>query len=149
MHHKRGFAVALLLTMTLALAACAKTSHEEEAVEEPAKVEKVEGSQYNRLVLEEKAVERLGIETAPVHDLTPPVAGQTAVAYSALVYDADGAASVYTQTAPLTYVRAPVTVVTVSGPEVVLSQGPPVGTQVVTVGAAELLGIDSGIGGNE
>ena len=149
MQRRRGWALALLLTATLSLAACAKTSHEDEAVDDPAKVEKIQGTDLNKLTLEKKAVERLGITTALVGNLAPPVAGQTVVPYSALIYDANGQASVYTNPAPLEYVRAPVTVVVVNGNSAVLSQSPPLGTSIVTVGAAELLGIDAGIGGNE
>lgn len=149
MLRRRSWALALLLTAALSLSACAKTSHEDEAIDEPAKVEKIQGSDLNKLTLQKKAVERLGITTATVDNLSPPVAGQTVVPYSALIYDANGQASVYTNPAPLEYVRAPVTVVVVSGNSAVLSQGPPLGTSIVTVGAAELLGIDAGIGGNE
>jgi hypothetical protein len=149
MHHKKGGTVALLLAVSLSLAACAKTSHEEEAVVEPAKVEKIQGTDLNRLVLEKRAVDRLGITTATVDNLNPPVPGQSVVPYSALIYDANGAAAVYTNPGPLTYVRAPVNVVVVLGNAAVLSQGPPLGTPIVTVGAAELFGIDAGIGGNE
>ena len=149
MQRKRGWALALLITMGLSSAACAKTSHTEEAAAEPARVEKIQGTDLNKLTLEKKAVDRLGIATATVDNLAPPVAGQSVVPYSALIYDANGQASVYTNPAPLEYVRAPVNVVIVIGNNAVLSQGPPLGTPVVTVGAAELFGIDSGIGGNE
>jgi hypothetical protein len=149
MQRKRRWALALLITMGLSLAACAKTSHTEEAIVEPAKVEKISGTDLNKLTLEKQAVDRLGITTATVDNLAPPVAGQSVVPYSALIYDANGQASVYTNPAPLEYVRAPVNVVIVIGNNAVLSQGPSLGTPVVTVGAAELFGIDSGIGGNE
>jgi len=149
MQRKRGWALALLFTTALSLAACAKTSHEEEAVDEPAKVEKIQGTDLNKLTLEKDAVDRLGIATVNVDNLKPPVAGQTVVPYSALIYDANGQASVYTNPSPLEYIRAPVNVVIVIGDNAVLSQGPPLGTPIVTVGAAELFGIDAGIGGNE
>ena len=146
MQRNRLGALALLITMAFSLAACAKTSHTEEAIDEPAKVEKIQGTELNRIVLEEKAVQRLGITTATVADLAPPVPGQTVVPYSALIYDANGAASVYTNPEARTYVRAPVTVAVVRDNSAVLSPGPPLGTPIVTVGAAEL---DAGIGGNE
>jgi len=146
---KRRCAVALVVLLALALTACGKASHTEAARAEPAKVEKVQGSDINRVVLTNQAVQRLGIVTAPVRDLTPPVPGRTVVDYSALIYDANGAAAVYTSPAPRTYVRAPVTVGGIQGSQAFLTNGPPPGTEVVTVGAPELYGIDSGIGGNE
>jgi hypothetical protein len=149
MHRSRTCALALLIVMAFASAACAKTSHTEEAIDEPAKVEKIQGTELNRIVLEEKAVGRLGIATANVSPLNPPVAGQSVVPYSSIIYDADGAAAVYTNPEPRTYIKAPVNVLVVNEGSAVLSQGPPLGTPVVTVGAAELFGIDAGIGGNE
>ena len=76
---KRRCAVALVVLLALALTACGKASHTEAARAEPAKVEKVQGSDVNRVVLTNQAVQRLGIVTAPVRDLTPPVPGRTVV----------------------------------------------------------------------
>jgi len=146
---KRRCAVALVVLMALALTACAKASHTGAAKAEPARVEKVQGSDRNRVVLTKQAVDRLGITTAPVRDVAPPVPGRTIVDYSALIYDANGAAAVYTNPEPLVFVRAPVTVDNIQGSQAFLSNGPPPGAAVVTVGAPELYGIDSGIGGNE
>jgi hypothetical protein len=146
---KRRCAVALVIPVALALAACAKATHEEAARAEPARVEKVQGSDVNRIVLTKQAVGRLGITTAPVRDLAPAVPGRTVIDYSALIYDANGAAAVYTNPEPLVFVRAPVTVDNIQRDQAFLSSGPPPGTEVVTVGAPELYGIDGGIGGNE
>jgi hypothetical protein len=44
------------------------------------------------------------------------------------------------------FVRSPITVVTIEGNRAVLSAGPAAGTQVVTVGAAELLGTEYEVG---
>lgn len=148
-HRKRYAAGALLLAVAVALSGCAKAAHEEDASAEPAKVVKIAGTDLNRLELQKRAVERLGIATAPVRELDPPVAGRTVVDDSALIYDANGAASVYTNPEPLVYVRAPVTVDRIDHGQAFLTQGPPPETAVVTVGAPELYGIDGGIGGNE
>ena len=56
------------------------------------------------------------------------------------LYDAEGQAWTYTNPEPLTFVRARVTVESVTGELAVLSTGPNVGETVVTVGAAELYG---------
>jgi hypothetical protein len=148
----RRCAVALLVAAAApSLSACAKATHDVATSAPPARVEKIQGSDLNRLVLTKKAVERLGIETAPV-GLAPSAAGgvqHTVVEYSALIYDAQGAAAVYTNPGPLVYVRAPVTVDHIDGGRAVLSAGPPPGTLVVTVGAVELYGVDTGVGGNE
>jgi hypothetical protein len=149
MDRRRGAAIALVIIAALALPACAKASHGGEATAQPARVEKVAGSDVSRVVLTKKANERLGVTTTPVREPSPPAPGRTVVDYSALIYDANGAANVYTNPEPLVYVRAPVTVDTIQGDQALLATGPPVGTAVVTVGAPELYGIDSGIGGNE
>jgi len=144
---KRRCAAALVVLM--ALTACAKASHTEATKAEPARVEKVQGSDRNRVVLTKQAADRLGITTTQVRDLAPAVPGRTVVDYSALIYDANGGAAVYTNPEPLVFVRAPVTVDNIQGSQAFLSNGPPPGAAVVTVGAPELFGIDSGIGGNE
>jgi hypothetical protein len=75
-----------------------------------------------------------------------PVSGsdatQKVVPYSAVYYDAKGAAWVYVSTRPLTFERRPVTVERVVGELAILSDGPPAGMPVVTVGAALLYGAE-------
>jgi hypothetical protein len=64
------------------------------------------------------------------------------VPYSAVFYDVRGDSWTYTQPAPLTFVRHRVTVDYIDGDRAVLSDGPPAGTEVVTVGATELSGTE-------
>jgi hypothetical protein len=71
------------------------------------------------------------------------------IPYSAVVYDTDGSTWTYVNTAARTYVREPVTVTAIQDQVALLSAGPPVGTAVVTVGAAELLGTEYNISGEE
>ena len=71
------------------------------------------------------------------------------VPYQAVIYDVNGAAWVYTVPEPLVYVRHPVVVDYVDGTRAVLSEGPPSGTAIVTVGVAELYGIEVGVGTSE
>jgi hypothetical protein len=150
MYRRQGWlAAALVVALALACTACAGAAKEEGEPPEPAKIEKIAGTDLNRLELTNQAVQRLGITTAPVRELTPPVQGRSAVDDSALIYDPSGNVSVYTNPRPLTYIRAPVTVETIDHGQALLTQGPPPGTAVVTVGAPELYGIDGGIGGNE
>jgi hypothetical protein len=54
---------------------------------------------------------------------------------------------VYTAKQARTYVRAKVEVDTIEEGLVLLDLGPPPGTDVVIVGAAELLGVELGVGG--
>ncbi len=65
---------------------------------------------------------------------------QKTVPYSAVIYWIDGGTWVYTRTGPLAFVRSPIEIDEVDGDVAVLSSGPPVGTQVVSIGGQELLG---------
>jgi len=69
------------------------------------------------------------------------------VPYSAVIYWIDGGAWVYTQIAPLTFVRAPIVIDEVDGDTAVLTSGPPAGTRIVSVGGEELLGTEFQIEG--
>ena len=69
------------------------------------------------------------------------------VPYSAVIYWIDGRAWVYTQVAPLTFVRAPIVIDEVDGDTAVLTSGPPAGTRIVSVGGEELLGTEFQIEG--
>lgn len=71
---------------------------------------------------------------------------RTVLPYSAVLYDLRGVAWTYTQSAALTFVRHRVSVDYIEGNNAMLSDGPPVGTQVVIVGATELYGIEFKVG---
>jgi hypothetical protein len=72
---------------------------------------------------------------------------QKTVPYSAVIYWIDGGTWVYTRTGPLAFVRSPIEIDEVDGDVAVLSSGPPVGTQVVSIGGQELLGTEFQIEG--
>ncbi len=74
--------------------------------------------------------------------LTGPDDKQKVVPYSALIYDPKGVASVYLNPEPLKFERRRVVVDRVAGDWAVLSDGPPVDTTVVTVGASLLYGTE-------
>jgi hypothetical protein len=95
------------------------------------------------LTLSAKAAERLGIETADVED----AGAQTVVPYASVIYDAQGATWAYVAIEPLRFERESIVVESISDDEAVLTDGPPAGTPVVVVGAAELYGAETGVGG--
>jgi hypothetical protein len=109
-----------------------------------ATLEKVDGAV--RLVLVPKAVERIGIRTVSVEALVSGGDQRTAIPYGALIYDTKGEAFVYTNPAPLTFVRHSLRVEAIQGDRVILADGPPAGASVVSVGASQLLGIELGVG---
>jgi Cu/Ag efflux pump CusA len=135
-----------LLAVGLAAAGCTSAqSAETDSGSPPAVVEPAADGGPATLRLIDEAVARLGITTAPV---TAVGTGWT-IPYSALIYDAEGSTWTFVELEPGVYQRAAVTVTGIEGDTVSLSTGPPAGTPVVTVGAAELVGVEAGISGGE
>jgi hypothetical protein len=146
-HTKRWLAILGLLIALPQLSACTQTAAEGTSGEEPAKIEHVEGSEdVSRITLTPKAVERLGIQTTPLREEKVAGKQRKVVPYGAVLYDADGKTSVYVSTAPNVYVREPITVDLIEGDRAILSAGPTAGTAIVSVGAAELHGTETGVG---
>jgi hypothetical protein len=114
------------------------------------KVEPIAGSELNRLTLTARAAERLDIKTAPIAEAQVTHAGtstlQKVIPYSAVLYDSQSNAWVYTNPQPLVYVRQGITIDYFDGDRAVVSEGPTTGTAVVTVGAAELFGTEFEVG---
>lgn len=68
------------------------------------------------------------------------------VPYSSVIYDERGDIWLYTNPEPLVFVRHKIAVERVLGDLAVLLDGPPPGTMVVSVGAAELMGVELKVG---
>src|SRR5262249_21262080 len=66
------------------------------------------------------------------------------VEWAAVVFDVNGGTWVYERVGDRAYARRRATVRFVVGDTAVLADGPPVGTPVVTAGAAELFGAETG-----
>jgi hypothetical protein len=143
MRPDRFAAAATLLAAITFLPACGgSVSDEYEIEEQPYTLETIEGQDVLRVILEESAVERLGIETTPVTKR-----GSTLVVpYDAVFIDAHGDFWVYTNPEPMQYVRAPIEVVRESSERAFLAVGPPAGTEVVTIGVPELYGTETEFG---
>jgi len=106
----------------------------------PATVEHLRGEEPTRVTLTEEAAKRLDIQTGTVRDMMIHGAQRTVIPYAAILYDTDGTTWIYTSPEPLVYVRHRVVVDYIDGELAVLSEGPSIGTAVVTVGAEELYG---------
>jgi hypothetical protein len=149
MRHSNRFRPAALLLLAAALAvsvlACSRGGQaaEEETGYRDATVEPVKGTDLSRVTLSQQAAERLGIQTAKVRAGT---SGRTVIPYAAVLYDETGDTWTFTSPQPLTYLRQHVKIDLIQGEQAILLEGPPVGTAVVTVGAAELLGTELGVG---
>jgi hypothetical protein len=139
-HFKRSLVVILSLLAVLLLAACGGS--DESAKVEPALVEEIDGSEFNRVILTERAAERIGIETTSVQ----ADEGASVIPYSAVLYGVNGETWAYTNPEPLTFIRHPITIDYIEGGQAFLSDGPSVDTPIVTVGAQLLFGTDTGVG---
>jgi hypothetical protein len=144
--------IASLVLIGLAVAACGQPAASPgDGAEEPAIVELVAGQEsIHRITLSQRALERLGIETAEVL-AAPGAGGQTHVPYSAVIYDAAGEAWAYiVDGAPNVFVRHALTVDEIvthqAGDYAVLTSGPQAGLSVVSVGVAELFGAEFSVG---
>ena len=126
----------LLIITGLQLAACGPKSATTEKIN-PATLEEIEGSELKRVILTEKAAERIDLQTVSV-------AGNM-VPYAAVIYDTEGNTWVYTNPEPLTFVRASIVIDHIEGDQVFLSKGLESDVPVVTVGVAEIYGAETGV----
>ena len=114
-----------------------------------AKVEKADGGALPRITLSDEAAARLGVATDPVRTQSAGDIQQLAIPYRAVVYDAQGQAFTYVSPEPHVFTRVPLTVDTVQGDTALLDSGPAAGTPVVSTGAEELWGAETGVGGED
>jgi hypothetical protein len=142
MDRRMNWVLGVLVVMSMTIAACGSPASKP-AAEAAVTVDKIEGSDLKKLTLSEHAAQRLGLTTAEVTASGP----ETTVPYSAILYDKKGATWAYTNPEGLVFVRAEVTVDRVAQGVAYLGEGPDPGTKVVTVGAAELWGVETGVGG--
>lgn len=137
---KLGAAPLIVAAAVAVLAGCAPSTTSGGAQVPPARLAPVGG--HESVVLTPLGVSRIGLQTAAA-----TAAGtHTIVPEGALLYEANGQTAVFTQTTPLIYTITFITVATINGNQVVVSQGLTPGTVVVTQGAQELLGVQNGVG---
>jgi hypothetical protein len=138
---RRARVVSALVVVVAAMpsSGCTEVETESATGYEPSKLEPVKGDgDLQRVTFTAEGAKRVGLRTATVRR----AAEHTIVPYAALLYDPEGNTYVYTSPRPLEYLRAKVQVRRVEGDRVVLSDGPPVGTEIVTVGATEVYGTE-------
>ena len=135
-----------MIVSVLPLAACSQHDSHAAHGDHPAQVDKIEGSELSRVTLTEKAAERIGLETVAVREQELDGSLRQVVPYSSLIYDPKGRTWVYTSPQPRTFVRQQVEVESIDGDQVLLVDGPPVGTEIASVGVAEIYGAETGVG---
>lgn len=128
--------ILLVIVLTSLISACAPKASTSTKVD-PVKLEPIDGTDFKRVILTEKAAQRLDIKTAEVSGTTIP--------YAAVIYDTEGNTWIYTSPEPLTFVRAPIAIDHIDGDQAILSEGLDSATSVVTLGVSELYGAETGV----
>ena len=130
----------VLILGAVSLSACGEASsgydYETASHHDPAEIEPIKGTDVNRVIIDPEGVKRAGIQTSPISQNGEGMV----MPHSAVIYDAEGHTYAYTSPEPRTYVRQKIVIDHVDGDSVMLSDGPPAGTEVVTVGAAMVYG---------
>ncbi len=68
------------------------------------------------------------------------------VPYSSVIYKDDGSSWLFVSTTQFEFRRQEIVIERILGDTVVLSEGPPAGTSIVSIGAAELMGVEQMVG---
>lgn len=136
MKHINRWILVMLVFAGLLLSACgAKSATSEKVV--PSKLEPIEGTDLSKVILTEKAAERIGVETVS--------ASGTEVPYAAVIYDIEGNTWIYTNPEPLTFVREQIVIDYITGDTAFLTESLSGELTVVTVGVAEIYGTETGV----
>lgn len=137
MKHVPHLVIVILIFAGFLLAACGAPIPVTGEKEAPSKLEPIEGTDLSRVILTEKAAERIGVETVPVNGRVVP--------YSAVIYDIEGNTWIYTNPSPLTFVRAPIIIDRIEGDQAFLSRELETDAPIVTVGVIEIYGAETGV----
>jgi hypothetical protein len=127
-----------VLAVSLGLSGCNEVETATAEPYQPATLSEADDAGVKTVTLTEPAVQAIELLSTPVKS----VGGRKVVPYDALIYDGHGDSWVYTVVDKLTYRRARVTVSDIKEPSVLLSDGPAVGTRVVTRGSTEVYGAE-------
>ena len=149
MKHMNRWMVLVLISLVVLLFFYTRTQTSDTPVKtEPAMVESIPGTDFKRVTLTTKSLERLAIETVPVREQRAPRTGrvQKIVPYASVLYGLHGETWLYINPEPFIFVRYLIMIDYIDDDLVYLTEGPPGGTSVVTVGVAELYGADTGVG---
>ncbi len=131
------------------------------------RLEAVPGSSAGRIVLTQLGAQRIGLQTAPVLGTAQPKPTVTsrvgppgvthkvvtyprrtstvAIPYSSVIYAPSGRTYAFVAIGRLTYVETPIAIDHIDGNSVYLRTGPRAGAHVVSTGAEELYGVQTGV----
>lgn len=139
----KTLAAFLLLAMSIVNNACSKHSSPHQKIQ-PAKVEKpTDSSGTPKVTLTSEARGRLGIESRL---FSKDQNGRISIPVSSLIYDTKGTAWVFVEIAPSEFHREQIRVLRTLGNQIQIESMLTDSTPIVTQGAAELNGTESGVG---
>jgi hypothetical protein len=139
MQRNNQWLVMMLIIAGLQFLACQQKAEEAPAPIVPTTRGQYSGQALHRVRLTAKRAEELGIKTAPVRE--EKISGKLCKVIPAVAVVQDQQGNVWAFKSPdsLVFIRERISVDNVVGDLAVLSEGPAVGTAVVTAGAAQLL----------
>jgi len=152
MKHRHHWLAVPLMIALLGVTGCSRGPEAATAdAPQPATVDAIPGSDVHKITLTEKAMQQLGVETAPVRAApavagAPATAGLTIIPVDAVIYDPQGHSWTYVVSDTHSFTRQAIVIDHIDGKNAFLKSGPAVGSPVVTVGASELLGAEYGVG---
>jgi hypothetical protein len=155
----------VLVAIGAALAGCGSSA--EPSIPPASKRVATPGNPAGKIVLTAQGAEHIGVQTATVRSVPAPPspprpgakpsahapapaapkspAATAIIPFASVVYAPSGNAYAFISPAPLTFTEVPITIDHISGSSVYLLNGPPAGAKVVTVGAEELFGVQTGV----
>ena len=136
---RRAPLTALAVLIAAAVAGCGSQSTDRQ--QPTSRLLAVRGSSVGKIVLTPLGARRLDLRTTSVH----AAADLVTVPASAIVYDSTGKTLIFTRHGRLTFTESRVDVDHINGNVAYLRGGPRGGTAVVTLGAEELFGVESGV----
>ncbi len=139
----KSLALALLMgSLSLPLAACTQVEESESTYSSTSR-KPIPGrdDDVQQVTFTAEAARRAALQTSEVRTS----GRRSAIPYAALIYDEEGRTYTYVSPRPLVFVREPVDVERITGSRVLLRHGPPLGTTVVTTGAAEVYSAEFGV----
>ena len=150
---RRLIAATLSTSVALAAAGCGGSTHVR--VQAAARLIHTPGSSSSKIVLSAVGAQRIGLVTAtarrvsapkPAKGKKAPSAGPSVIIpASAVIYDPSGKTYAFVVVGHLTYQEVPVQVDNMTATSAYLRSGPRAGASVVSRGAEELYGVQTGV----
>jgi hypothetical protein len=133
--------LALLAVIGALVAGCGSSA--QPAPKPGGQLTSVPGNPSGKIVLTPQGAQHLGLQTASVRSSGAGAA--VVIPFASIVYAPSGHTFAFTSQGPLTFTEVPITVDHITNDLAYLRTGPRAGTRVVTVGAEELFGVQTGV----